>query len=77
MSDQAQLDAAAQQMGFKNYAQWSAFNAHQQQMRAAPVAAAPQPAAPQAPPTNWLQNLIQQYTPLGRMMQPVNRALKK
>lgn len=76
-SNQAQLDAAARQMGFKNYDQWSAWQAHQQQM-------AQQPAQPAAPPVqqqpapqqnNWLQNLIDQYTPLGGAMRKIRNAL--
>lgn len=48
---QAQLDAAARQQGFKNYAQWSAWNARQQEMRGIGQVAPP---AQQ----NWLQQLI-------------------
>lgn len=73
---QAHLDAMANQLGFKDYATWSAFNQHQQAMQNAPAQQPAQP-APQQPPaqTNWLQNLIQQYTPLGAAMKRVSQAL--
>lgn len=78
MADQARLDAAARQMGFQNYAQWSAWQARQDAMRqqAAPVAAQPaQPVQPQEPPRNWFQQLIEDYTPLGGAMRKVRKAL--
>lgn len=74
---QAHLDAAAQQIGFRDYATWAAWNAHRQDVLSqnptdsgAPVAQAPQP---QAAPQNWLQNLIQQYTPLGGAMKSAGK----
>lgn len=74
---QAQLDAAARQKGFKDYSQWSAWQAHQQQMQAAPPPAAAPVAAPppQQPQNNWLQNLIDQYTPLGGAMKRIRQVL--
>lgn len=74
----AQLDAYAQQLGFKNYSQWSAYNSQQQAMRAPQPQAPAQPTTqPGAPPqqTNWLQNLIEQYTPLGGALKKVRSVL--
>lgn len=78
MANQAQLDTAARQMGFKNYQQWSAWQAQQDAMRqqAAPVAAQPAaPAQPQQQPDNWFQNLIDNYTPLGGALRKVRSVL--
>lgn len=76
---QAQLDAAARQKGFKDYSQWSAWQAHQQQMmqQPAPTAAPPVPQQQAQPeqPRNWLENLIDQYTPLGGAMRKIRNAL--
>lgn len=64
MTDPAQLDAAARQMGFQNYAQWSAWNARQQEMRGMNGTAGPgaqpvkrKPAAP-PPQVNFLQQIL-------------------
>lgn len=75
MTSPAHLDALAQGMGFKNYDQWAAWNTHQQMMRNPPVQQAAQPAPQQPAPTNWLQNLIQQYTPLGGAMKRIGQML--
>lgn len=68
----AQLDAYAQQLGFKDYSQWAAWNQHQQMMRQPQPQAPAQPVAPagQPAPTNWLQTLIDQ-TPLGGAMKKI------
>lgn len=67
MAGNAQLDAAARQMGFKDYATWSAYQNQQRMMREranvvgqGTTGAVPQqPAAPaNAPPQNWLQRLL-------------------
>ncbi len=59
---QARLDTAARQAGFQNYAQWSAWQARQHEMRGpAPVIqGATPPARPVAKPPaqNWLQQLL-------------------
>lgn len=62
---QAQLDAAARQKGFQNYAQWAAWNARQQQMRGyngqggaqGQPPARPRPVAP-PPQKNFLQQIM-------------------
>ena len=73
---QAQLDLAARKQGFKNYAQWQAWNAQRQQQGqgytvqqggAAPVQ--PQPA-----PQNWLQQLLGAVNPLNYVNQRTDRA---
>ena len=62
-NQQAQLDAAARQMGFRDYNQWSAWQAQQQRMRG-PAVVAPgtsgQPRVPQPKPApkNWLQQIL-------------------
>ena len=74
---QAQLDHAARQRGFQDYQHYHAWNSQQQQMQqqqAAPQAP-PQPQQPAPPPKNWLQNLIDQYTPLGGAMARVKQVL--
>ncbi len=48
---QAQLDHAARQKGFKNYAQYAAWERNTRQVVMGGN-------APQAAPKNWLQNLI-------------------
>jgi len=76
MANQAHLDALAQKLGFQNYAQYSAYQQHQALMRqqpAAPVAA--QPAPQPQPQQNWLQNLINNYTPLGSAMERIRKVL--
>lgn len=60
---QAHLDQAARQMGFRDYATYSAYQQHQALMRQGnpPVSAGAPPSAaqqPQAPPQNWLQRLM-------------------
>jgi hypothetical protein len=56
MPSQAHLDALAQQQGFKNYAQWSAWNQRTRQ----PVLSGNPTVGPGngAPPQNWLQHLL-------------------
>lgn len=77
-SQQAELDRLAKAQGFRDFATFQAYQAHQRMMMQgpvpgqAPVAAQPQPAAP---PTNWLQNLINNYTPLGGAMARIRKAL--
>lgn len=75
--NQAHLDALAQKLGYRDYATYSAYQAHQAAMRQAPVAATPQavPVQQQAPPQNWLQTLINNYTPLGGAMARIRKAL--
>lgn len=53
MITQAELDAAARQKGFKNYAQYQAWDAHTRQ-----VVLNGNPSTG-APPGNWLQNLME------------------
>lgn len=61
---QAQLDHAARQQGFSNYAQYQAYQAHRRMILQNPNVG--QPAAPQQqpvqpaqqPPQNWLQRLM-------------------
>lgn len=53
MATQAQLDAAARQMGFHDYATYSAFQAKERARITAPA-----PAGGPAP-NNWLQNLLE------------------
>jgi hypothetical protein len=68
---QAQLDTLAQQQGFKDYAQWNAWNQRTRNV----VLQQPQTAGPQqqgAAPTNWLQNLLSSVHPLNY----VNRKLE-
>lgn len=61
------LDHAAKQMGFRDYATYQAYQAHQQMMREAPAVVGvgtqggqpqPQQQPQQAPPENWLQRLL-------------------
>lgn len=62
------LDQAAKQMGFRDYATYQAYQAHQQMMRGpALVGVGTQGGQPQptqappvnnAPPENWLQRLM-------------------
>jgi uncharacterized membrane protein YebE (DUF533 family) len=74
--NQAHLDALAQKLGYRDYATYSAYQAHQAAMQQGPApSAAPQPAQPQAPPQNWLQTLINNYTPLGGAMARIRKAL--
>lgn len=54
MANQAQLDAAARQQGFPDYATWAAY----QQKRMA-MMHGPAPAGTGEPPKNWLQNLLE------------------
>lgn len=67
---QAHLDALARQMGFRDYNTYSAYQQQQAMMRGPAPTGIANPdgagAAPgQAPPANWLQTLINKYTPLG------------
>jgi hypothetical protein len=64
---QAQLDHAARQQGFHDYATYQAYQNHQAMMRqqanvvgtGTQGGTAPTPQAPQpAPPQNWLQRLM-------------------
>lgn len=62
---QAQLDAAARQKGFQNYAQWAAWNARQQAMKGyngqggvSGQQPRPRPAAPPPPQKNFLQQIM-------------------
>lgn len=54
-AQQAHLDALAQQQGFKNYAQWAAWNRNTRQVVLQGGAGG---AAPTQPPQNWLQHLL-------------------
>lgn len=69
------LDRAARQMGYKNYAQYAAFQARQEAMRQAPVTPAPRPRQPAPEPKNWLQSLVENYTPLGAATKKVKKAI--
>lgn len=77
MPNRSHLDALAQQQGFKNYEQWSAWNAQQQARRlnnginGTPYNTGAQPAQPE----NWLQHLINNYTPLGLVAKRLNDVL--
>lgn len=68
MAGQAHLDVLARQLGFKDYATYSAYQQQQAIMRQAPNrigvgtngAVPQQPPAPaqNAPPENWFQRLL-------------------
>lgn len=62
MAGQAHLDAAARQLGFHNYAQWSAYQQHRQNDVLGgnpPVGTPGEAGAPQQPAgNNWLQTLL-------------------
>jgi hypothetical protein len=53
---QAHLDALAQQQGFKDFAQWSAWNAQRQRTVLSGNPTVDTPGG--APPQNWLQHLL-------------------
>lgn len=72
---QAQLDQAARQRGFKDYAQYSAWSARQAEMQGNPqVQAGPAPQQ-QAAPQNWLQQLLGAVNPMNYVANRVNPAL--
>lgn len=75
---QAHLDAAAQQLGFRDYATWSAYQQHQQMMRTGPATApqAAQPVPQQAAPQNWLQHLLGNIPGTPRLLNYVNDRMK-
>lgn len=70
---QAHLDTLAQQMGFRDYATYSAYQQHQamQQQGGPPPQQQAAPAQPQQPPQNWLQHLIMS-SPLGYVARKFN-----
>lgn len=55
---QAHLDHAARQMGFHDYATYSAWNAHRQQVLQGGAGAPGEAGAPQQQGNNWLQHLL-------------------
>lgn len=74
---QAQLDLAARQKGFQNYAQYQAWDAHRQDVLHGPTGTAPAPQASpqQEAPTNWLQTLLGGLNPLNWSAHHVTSAL--
>lgn len=73
--NQAHLDALAQKLGYRDYATYSAYQAHQQAARLNNgINGTGAPQAQQAP-TNWLQTLINKYTPLGAVANRLNQVL--
>lgn len=74
--NQAHLDALAQKLGYRDYATYSAYQAHQAAMQQGPApVAGGVPVQQQPPPQNWLQTLINNYTPLGGAMARIRKAL--
>lgn len=74
--NQAHLDALAQRLGYRDYATYAAYQAHQQAARLNNgLNGTPGPAQPQQAPVNWLQTLINKYTPLGAVANRLNQVL--
>lgn len=80
---QAHLDVLARQMGFHDYATYSAYQQHQTARRldngiqgTGYSTGTQQPSQQPAAPTNWLQSLIQNYTPLGYVAKRFGQAVK-
>jgi hypothetical protein len=77
---QAQLDTLAQQQGFKNYAQWQAWNARTrnvvlQQPRVAGRDMNSNAELGRAAPQNWLQQLLGAVHPLNYVNSKLKGAL--
>lgn len=74
----SQLDAMAQQRGFQNYAAWQAWQHQQEMQQQQHQMQSAQPAPAQQPePTNWLQQMMGDYYPLGPAVAKTKKAMRR